>query len=317
MEVYRTADVPAPSRAAYWNQVYTSRFAPAAVDTSGDAFDAELRLGSLGGTDFACVRSQPTTAERSLEQARRIDQRMVAFVMVVKGTGAVRHCDQESALRAGEIVLSDNTQPMSVRFDTTMEAITVRAPESAVRARLPSFEFVRGRALPGAGLAETCITMARSLSLRLDDALPPAAAERASACLLDIIAAAYSSAYQVAPSESVVRTARRARVRAFIESHLRDPELSPCRVADQLGISPRYLRKLLGDQGETTSSLILRRRLEECARELSSDTRPKRSITDIAFSWGFNSTAHFARVFKCKYGVSPREFRAPKAASAA
>jgi AraC-like DNA-binding protein len=317
VEVYRTADVPAPSRAAYWNEVYTNRFAPAAVDRRHSAFDAELRVGSLGATDFACVRSQPTTAERSLEQARRIDQRMLGFVMVLKGAGAVRHCDHEVALGAGEMVLSDNTQPMSVRFDTPMEAITVRAPEASVRARLPGFELVRGRALPGGGLAETCIALARSLSERLDDALPPAAAERASGCLLDIIAAAYGSAYPVGPSEGAIRAARRARVRAFIEGHLRDPELSPCRVADSLGISPRYLRKLLGDQGECASSLILRRRLEECARELSADVRPKRSITDIAFSWGFNSTAHFARVFKSKYGVSPREFRAPKAASAA
>ncbi|NOZ42961.1 MAG: helix-turn-helix domain-containing protein, partial [Alphaproteobacteria bacterium] len=30
---------------------------------------------------------------------------------------------------------------------------------------------------------------------------------------------------------------------------------------------------------------------------------------DIAFVWGFNSMTHFSRVFKERYGASPRCFR--------
>jgi AraC-like DNA-binding protein len=33
------------------------------------------------------------------------------------------------------------------------------------------------------------------------------------------------------------------------------------------------------------------------------------SICEIAFSRGFNDSAHFSRSFKDRFGVSPREFR--------
>ncbi|MEP7101777.1 MAG: helix-turn-helix domain-containing protein, partial [Burkholderiales bacterium] len=29
----------------------------------------------------------------------------------------------------------------------------------------------------------------------------------------------------------------------------------------------------------------------------------------IAFAWGFNSSAHFCRLFKAHFGVSPRDFQ--------
>jgi AraC-like DNA-binding protein len=32
-------------------------------------------------------------------------------------------------------------------------------------------------------------------------------------------------------------------------------------------------------------------------------------ISDIAFAWGFNDLAHFSRIFKQKFGASPREWR--------
>ena len=34
-----------------------------------------------------------------------------------------------------------------------------------------------------------------------------------------------------------------------------------------------------------------------------------RSVSDIAFSWGFNDAAHFSRAFKERFRVTPKEFR--------
>ena len=57
------------------------------------------------------------------------------------------------------------------------------------------------------------------------------------------------------------------------------------------------------------SSYILRRRLEECGKQLTDALWRKRTITEIAFSWGFNNATHFARVFRDQYGTSPRDYR--------
>jgi len=33
------------------------------------------------------------------------------------------------------------------------------------------------------------------------------------------------------------------------------------------------------------------------------------TVSEIAFSWGFNSAAHFTRAFRAKYGMAPSEYR--------
>jgi AraC-like DNA-binding protein len=315
VEIYSTADVPRGTRAAYWSQVYSRRFAPIAMlhSDEGGRFKAELKVGALASVEFACVRSCATAVERGPTLDR---DRMIGFVMIVSGSGVASHCGQETWLESGDLLLTDSTETVRTRFDTPIEGITVRAPASALRARLPHVDLLCGRRLPaGTALADTAISMAKSLSGKLDDALPLGCAEMASGHLLDLIASSFGLAYESPLEEAPLAAARRARVNAFIEEHLSDPELSPARVAEALRISPRYLRKLMAEQGETASSMILRRRLEECARTLQSDMRHARSITDVAFSWGFNSTAHFSRTFKSKYGVSPRDYR-PAAAAA-
>ena len=44
-------------------------------------------------------------------------------------------------------------------------------------------------------------------------------------------------------------------------------------------------------------------------RELKNPAQAQRTITDIAFSWGFNNGAHFSRVFREHAGLSPSDFR--------
>jgi AraC-like DNA-binding protein len=60
------------------------------------------------------------------------------------------------------------------------------------------------------------------------------------------------------------------------------------------------------------SGYILRRRLEECARQLASSLRRGQTITEIAFASGFNNVAHFTRVFRQQFGVTPRQYRSER-----
>jgi AraC-like DNA-binding protein len=55
---------------------------------------------------------------------------------------------------------------------------------------------------------------------------------------------------------------------------------------------------------------IWAQRLEACRRELGDPQQGHRSISDIAFGWGFNDAAHFSRAFRERFGLSPREWRA-------
>ena len=89
----------------------------------------------------------------------------------------------------------------------------------------------------------------------------------------------------------------------------RSNALRPSSVAEGLHVSSRYVRMIFAVSSETASAYILRRRLEECARQMADPRWQGHSITEIAFAWGFNSAPHFARSFRERFGNSPRSYR--------
>jgi AraC-like DNA-binding protein len=57
------------------------------------------------------------------------------------------------------------------------------------------------------------------------------------------------------------------------------------------------------------SDYIRYKRLEKCAEDLIRTQPEKRSITDIAYFWGFNNSSSFTRTFKAYFGISPMEYK--------
>jgi len=98
-------------------------------------------------------------------------------------------------------------------------------------------------------------------------------------------------------------TALYERAQAFIHDHLRDPDLSIDQISMALGCSKRYLHMLFSNRGLTVSEYIWRARLLNCHQDL--ETQGNKTITDVAFSWGFSSSSHFSRVFRKYFGIAP------------
>ncbi len=95
-----------------------------------------------------------------------------------------------------------------------------------------------------------------------------------------------------------------ARAQAYIREHLRDPDLSIDQISAALGCTKRYLHMIFSDSGMTVSDHIWRTRLQHCRQELE-ESQGRKTITDVAFSWGFSSSSHFSRVFRKYFGIVP------------
>lgn len=100
----------------------------------------------------------------------------------------------------------------------------------------------------------------------------------------------------------------RMRVKQYIRGHLADADLSIDRIARELRCSKRYLHRIFEEEGVTIDRYIWSSRLERCKDALDNARAAKPAISEIAFSWGFSSSAHFCRSFKQRYGMTPREF---------
>jgi len=95
----------------------------------------------------------------------------------------------------------------------------------------------------------------------------------------------------------------------YILRNLSDPALGPASVAAHIGVSARSLARLFAINGHTIERSIWSQRLAAARAALADPQLQHRSITDIAFSCGFNDAAHFSRSFAAAYGVTPRQFR--------
>ncbi len=142
------------------------------------------------------------------------------------------------------------------------------------------------------------------------DALQPAAKLQVAEHVLDLAALALATeAGNGKPALSSGRAVSLLRLRMAIENRLTDPALNPTAAAAAAGISVRYANDLLSQQGTSLERFILSRRLERCRRALEDPRQSHRTISEIAYAWGFADLSHFNRRFKAAFGCSPRDYR--------
>jgi len=79
-------------------------------------------------------------------------------------------------------------------------------------------------------------------------------------------------------------------------------------VAEQLNVSPHYLSGLLRSITGLNTQQHIHIKLIEKAKELLSTTQL--TVSEIAYTLGFEQIQSFSKLFKTKTQVSPLEFRA-------
>ncbi|MEZ5653153.1 MAG: helix-turn-helix domain-containing protein [Burkholderiaceae bacterium] len=98
--------------------------------------------------------------------------------------------------------------------------------------------------------------------------------------------------------------------RAALQSVVRNTEsLTASTMSGQRGAGPLMINMI-----RTLADTIRNARLDACRRALADPTQALRSISEIAFAFGFNDAAHFSRSFRARFDCSPREFRARRGA---
>ncbi|TNE35468.1 MAG: helix-turn-helix domain-containing protein [Alphaproteobacteria bacterium] len=124
--------------------------------------------------------------------------------------------------------------------------------------------------------------------------------------LMDLLAFTLLSGEADTPdADGSIQQARFKSILRWIEAHIDEPDLSLEQIAGANGISLRYLHLLFRQSDMTASEWIWNRRLELCYDALAKGNG--QSITEIAFQYGFNSSAHFSTLFRRKFGLPPRD----------
>ena len=147
----------------------------------------------------------------------------------------------------------------------------------------------------------------------LFDSLPDLAAGQAGSAgraLVELIATAFNGAHFAASdAPEIARHAIELKAKAFVKSRLGHHALDPQEVARAMGLSRTVLYRLFQESGGI-ALYIREQRLRRCFADLVSQRGRAVQVAEVAWRWGFADAAHFARLFKERFGCTPTEARA-------
>lgn len=317
MDVVSTAGVPADERFALWREVSRKTWMPldARCEPSAEgAFRAHAVFSGLGMAQTLLLTTTPLSVHRTPKLIRQADPEVFVLTCAVRGRVTGEQDGRRADLRAGDLMLRDSSRPYLTGHapgNSTVRTLGLQVPRSLLP--LPERdlrELTAVRISGGRGIGALSSRFLLHLAGHLHE-LTPADTARLSTVALDLLTAALAhelDAPGVLPSHTR-RRALLARVHAFIQANLADPQLTPDAIAAAHHISLRYLHKLFREQGHTVSGWIRQCRLERCRRDLADPRLASYTITVIAARWGFTGPAHFSQAFRSAYGLSPRQFR--------
>lgn len=314
--VCTTASVPDGEKLTYWRDALGRALVPMAVTARGEGpFSGRIATDRLGWLRLSAVDADAQRTSRTAAHIARSAADYVAVGVQTAGTATLFQDGRRALVGEGDLMVYDTARPYALDYPGRFSARVVHMPRRTVGLPEEDLRRVTGTAVAG---ADGFGALLASFLTTLTSSVPrcsPAVAARLAASVVDLFATLVDERTAAgAPPEADPHRPLVARVREHIDRRLGDPELSPRSVADAHHVSVRYLHRLFEDEGITVARLIQRRRLEECARELSRRGPAAPPVSAVAQRWGFADPAHFSRVFRAAYGLSPREWRASGAA---
>lgn len=306
-----TAGLSARQSVEYWNEVACNTFTLQTIDPSSERFAGEISRAELGELRAAVAVSSPSTVTRSSHQIATSRQAFFLLHLHLGGESINRQDGREIRLAEGDFAIVDSTRPYQIAFDQGTSILVLRFPQALMRRVIVCPEAVTLLPMSGksgaSGLASSFI---QNVWRGLEEGMSAESAARLCRPILDVIANAYAEIPGAKADSSSMQGALRVQIRSFIEEHLGEQSLGPAVIANAFGISTRYVHALFAADGKSVCEHIQHRRLDAAARALAASPLGRApSIATIAFSHGFKSQAHFSRLFRERYGVTPREFR--------
>jgi AraC-like DNA-binding protein len=305
--VHTGEDLPVAERADYWRHVIGETIVP--LDPIG--FPDRVVAGGVGAIRVGeMTASGRGGARRTATNIRRSDPELYKIDVLAAGRGVIEQGGRQVALEPGDFTLVDLSRPARWNMDAA-RVVAVMFPASLLplrRDEAARVTAVRIRGDRGAGALVS--SLARQLVDHLDD-YAASDGTRVGTAVLDLLGAGLAA--RLDRADRVPAASRRrallARIRAFIEERLIDPDLSPGTIAAAHFISVRYLHKLFEAEQSTVADWIRHRRLERCRRDLLDPALATEPVSAIGMRWGLRDAAHFSRLFRAAYGMPPAEYR--------
>jgi AraC-like DNA-binding protein len=263
----------------------------------------------LGGIRLLELSGNPFEAARGRSEISGDSNAYLGVLYQKSGSTLCKIGDSRVIVGPGEISVWHSERPLSFEMPDQFEKLCMIIPVTQLESVLHNVNMYEGLHLPAfSNLAVLLGSYLCTLTDRVmtrSDSTPFDAVD----VTLELLGAAFRVQRQ--PSRVAPRDQLFTRICRYVEARLQDADLSPIKIAEDNSISVRYLYQLFSLQGMTVAGWVRTRRLARCRADLDA-ANANASVTEIAFRWGFNDSAHFSRLFKASFGVSPTAYRSSR-----
>jgi AraC family transcriptional activator of tynA and feaB len=305
-----TTDAVHPRDRFYlWHEVACKAYAEHECTTQFPArFEGAIESAQLDKATLSIYENTPMHLWRTQRQVERAPSDRVFVCLQLDSNCRISQLGRETTIGPGEFCIVETKSPYVFTYSERSRQLVLNVERSELHQRLGSVSALTALTVEAdAGIGGLAAGYMRMLTEHAA-ALSPTTGHHVANQVLDLVAMALARRAELGHVRLGSASALTLiRLRAAIEQALPYRELKCQDVAERAGISVRYANALLAKEGTSLERLLQKRRLENCHKALAEASG--RSISEIAFAWGFSDVSHFSKTFKNAYGVSPRDFR--------
>jgi len=306
-----TRFVPPSQRAECWAQINRTHFGDLDVDAMDAGLDdAELTCFGLDGLRVFRIEVPAHAVSRGSRHTNDELDDCYKLLLQLRGRGRIRQHGRQFDLRSGDWSLYDPRQPYAIQNFERTSLLAVQIPRERLRGfSIAELHTCESPTSGGVGLAAVLGSFLRSMSEQLP-CLPDDAAPAVSETVMGLLSATLSRRQAEAQEHATLPQVLKARVRQYVQTHWADPSLDIAQIAAAMRCSKRHLHRAFDDETQTLDRYIWRTRLQQARQRLLADgSQPAPAIGVLASACGFRNAAHFCRLFKDEFGMSPSAAR--------
>jgi AraC-like DNA-binding protein len=300
---YATAQLPPEDRYADWVARSWPRVDAIYRTEPVEAFDTLFESAELGEIVFVHTEITGMRWERRLQDIRASDFDPLIVNMMVQGSAQGVFDGHDFHEESGAFHFHDLSRP-SIHVSTASRTFSVIVPRPVASDLFGSLDDLHGRVVTGP-CAELLLAHAERLWQALPD-LDRSCAPMLGRSLLDLLLAAATQVRSSAPRASTPERDLRRRAETLIESRL-NRSVAIADLCKALNASRRSLFAAFRADGGV-QNYIRMLRLERAKIALA-DLERGEPIGTIALRLGFCDAPHLTRLFRARYGMTPRDYR--------
>ncbi|MCQ4203872.1 helix-turn-helix domain-containing protein [Streptomyces sp. NPDC058783] len=301
---------PAP---AVPRPVAAGRSAPGGVQIvhrHDEPFDGTLRAHQFGGVRVALVKGDgPRELIRPGHRIAPADEGVLRVLRPLTGAVWVVQDGRHGTVRAPQLICFDSTRPYKAAMPENFRLVDVTVAHRLVGLTPAEAEPLTARPWSGSeGLAALLSSLLDGLGRHGREVAT--SVDLLGGSVVGLTAALFAERMrEVAEDPQIARQALMLQVQSYVREQLAEPGLSPVTVARAHNVSLRYLQKIFQEHGISPARWIRDERLARCRTELADPLLDHLPVALIGERAGLYGASHFSRLFRDRYGITPREFR--------